>query len=181
MTPSQGNGARKLARGKQSAGQPPPPLNRAVDTHKSARENPPSGGRTGVETTHGGHQPRRVANQNFVNSHTTVNSRAACPVKMLQPAAAPRDSPSGSSCAARRYKYHARPSLSDRCKHGSKSPPPAPISRDARMLSTVKSSDNSHSRFSIIRASPCGADGGADGAAAAVEPGMVFAGDMLVD
>ena len=86
-------------------------------------------------------------NKHFVYSHTTVNSRAVCPVKMLQPAAAPRDIPSGSSCAARRYKYHARPSLSDRCKHGSKSPPPAPISRDARMLSTVKSSDHSHSRF----------------------------------
>jgi len=49
------------------------------------------------------------------------------------------------------------------------------------MSSTVKSSDYSHSRFFIIRASPCGADGGADGMAAAVEPGMASAGDVLVD
>ena len=61
-----------------------------MSADKSTRKNPAAGGRTGVETTHGGGiQPRRVANQDNANSHTTVTSRAACPIKMLQPATAP--------------------------------------------------------------------------------------------
>jgi len=52
---------------------------------RSTRKNPPAGGRTDVETTCGGHQPRRVADQNNANSHTTVTVKcvrtvARCPV-----------------------------------------------------------------------------------------------------
>jgi len=80
----QTNRPRETARGPT-----PTLLNRAVGAHKSPRGNPPAGGCTDVETTHGGHQPRRVANHNSVNRHKTVTSRTSRPIKIMQPAMAP--------------------------------------------------------------------------------------------
>jgi len=55
-------------------------------TNRPERIRPRADAQASKRHTAGMHQPRRLANENNANSHTTVTSRAACPIKMLQPA-----------------------------------------------------------------------------------------------
>jgi len=81
----------------------------SMGAHKSTRKNPPAGGRTGVEAPHGGHQPRRVANQTMQT--VTRRSSVVPPVQSRccnQPRLQRLDSQSGSDRAAPGCTHDAR-------------------------------------------------------------------------
>jgi len=136
---------------------PPPPLYRATGTDKSparnsprAKPHPPPQRAVGTYKAPAGNRPR-------ANAHTSKRQTTASATTCGQPmqgkqshdrhqswrvsnqdaANSHGSSQSGSDRTAPGCKHDARPSYSDRCKHDSKSPPPAPNSRDARISSAV--------------------------------------------